>query len=167
MKRSYLLMIALLFVGSMAMAQNQDDNNSGNQRRQAPDAAQMATRKTNRMAKELNLTDSQKAQVLKLNQEYGAKMQPAGRPQMQQGQEGDNSQNQNGESANKVQKMGKGNKGGNKAIREEYNAKLKAILTEEQYNTYTKNEQSRHQNRQQGSHGQGQQGQQTQQAPSE
>lgn len=143
MKKILSMMAALLFVGSMAMAQNLDENNPGNhQQRKAPDAAQMAARRTDKMAKELSLTDAQKAEVLKLNQDWASNMLQKRAQKVQNQDATGNVQDQN---VNNSQKKNKGNKGQNSEM-SDYQTKLKAILTEEQYNTYLKNEQDRKQN---------------------
>jgi protein CpxP len=130
MKQIFSLMIALLFTSSMAMAQNE---NSSVQQRPNFDPAIMAQRRTEHMAKELSLTADQKAQILSLNQEYATKMVPQA------------PKNVNGEKRTKAEKEQIHQQ--KEAEKVEYDAKLKTILTPEQYNKYTQQKQMRMQKR--------------------
>lgn len=133
MKKS-LLLVALLFVGSMAMAQN-TDSNADQQKRQMPNAEEMVNRQTERMVKELSLNDSQKAQLLKLNKEYMGKIGRGMRGPRQQNAD-NNSQAPTKEQMEKMRTE-------RKASMDAYNTELKKILTDEQYTLYQKKQQER------------------------
>lgn len=165
MKKSILLIFALMLTGTMAMAQNDDNQNSNNnmQNRKAPDATEMATRQTERMVKELSLNDTQKAALLQLNKQYAGKMggmmgRHGGQRQMKSnsssstdGTTGTTMQNKRQRpSDSDMQKMGTNNN----SQMTEYNTQLKKILTTEQYNTYTQKMQNRGQGGQRGQKGQ-------------
>lgn len=86
MKRVRTLAIAAaLLIGTAALAQNQD----GPQRpqRKQLSAEEVATMRTERMAKSLELTDKQKAEIYKLNLESAAEQQKEREEMMKQMQE--------------------------------------------------------------------------------
>lgn len=86
MKRVRTLAIAAaLLIGTAALAQNQD----GPQRpqRKQLSAEEVATMRTDRMAKSLELTDKQKAEIYKLNLESAAEQQKEREEMMKQMQE--------------------------------------------------------------------------------
>ena len=162
-------MVALLTM-TAAVAQNSDNN----QRERRAPRQLTAEDMTNRMAKDLNLTDAQKAKVTALNNEYkdvlaGPRMRHGGhhggpRPDGQTGatQQQDKQAKRGDKQAKKADKQAKKNdqkgerperpqltdeqKAQMKAQmekRKEYDAKLKEILTEEQYKSYQQNHQHR------------------------
>ena len=118
MKKIFATMVALLAM-TAAMAQQSD-----NKERRAPrkiDAQEM----TDRMAKELNLDDAQKAKVLDLNKEY---QDVLGGPGMGRGP-------RDGHHGHKRPELTEAQKAEMKqrmAKREEYDKKLKTILTDDQ-----------------------------------
>ena len=168
MKKIVLTMAAMMTM-TMAMAQ-ESDNKSERRAFKQPTPEEM----TDRMAKELNLTDEQKAKVLDLNKEYqdvvgrpGMRGQrpprfdgmrrPEGRPEKApegkfeakpeaKSEAKDAKAKPDAESGATQQRpdrpqMTEAQREGMKqhmAKRQEYNAKLKEILTEDQYNTLQK-----------------------------
>ncbi len=136
MKKIILTMVALLSMTAV-VAQNSDKKS-----RKAP-KEMTAEEMTNRMADELKLTDAQKAQMLQLNTEYkdiigrpggmrGGKRGP--RPDgntsasdQQQQQRPERPQMTDEQKAQMKQQMAK---------RQEYDKKVKEVLTDEQYTTW-------------------------------
>lgn len=114
MKKIVLTVIAALTM-SVAMAQN--SNQQGNGHGQNGPRQMNATAMTERLAKELSLTDSQKKKVLALNKDMVEQMQK--------------------QASN------------NRDKRQEYEKKLKEILTADQQKTYEQNKK----NRRRGRHG--------------
>lgn len=162
MKKITLVLVALLMVGGMVMAQ--DGPRGGNKK--MPDPKARAERMTERMAKELNLTDAQKQQLLELNLEQVEKMKdtprPPRRPNMKRGKScGDSCCCGKAERPNRPKKMeGKRpepteeqrtqmkadrekRKAEMKSNREAYDKKLQQILTPEQYTSYQKKQDER------------------------
>lgn len=153
MKKISFLMIAFLLLGGIAMAQ-------GPQRGQRQmDPKVRAERMTERMVKEYGLNDTQKKQLLEVNQKWVEKMTPRG-----QNMGRPNSTNQAADSvavnAGNQKKSSKATKGQRpqmtkeqqekmwqemKQSREAYNAQLKNIFTEQQYETYIKKQAERQQ----------------------
>ncbi|MBR1548723.1 MAG: hypothetical protein IJ637_08375 [Prevotella sp.] len=153
MKKIIMTMVALISM-TAAMAQ-QSDNNKGELR-----APRQITPEdvTNRMAQQLSLTDDQKTKVLKLNNEYkdvlagpGMGRGPRGpRPDgqtgatQQQGQQQDKSSDKKAKTNDQQEQRQrpeltdeqKAQMQQNMQKRKEYNAKLKQILTDEQYQKY-------------------------------
>lgn len=109
-------MAAFLMGGSVAMAQ---DGPRGNKERN-PKAR--AERMTEQMAKEYSLNAEQKQQLLEANLELAEKM----RPKM--------SEEERAKMAEKKEQERKEHE----AVRAEYDARLKKIMTAEQYAAYTK-----------------------------
>lgn len=141
MKKIVLTMVALL---SMTVMMAQNDKKEGKAPKQ-PTAEEMVER----MAKELNLTADQKTKVLALNKEYKDVMRgprgPRGpRPdgetgatqqQKQQKQQKQQRPEMTDEQKAEMQK--------HMEKRKEYDAKLKSILTDDQYKKYQQQHQRR------------------------
>lgn len=143
MKKIVLTMVALLSM-TAAVAQS-SDNKREFKAPQKPTPEEM----TNRMAKDLSLTDEQKTQVLALNKEYESVLGAPGmrrgpRPQKNdgatgateqtpkakpQGERPERPQMSEAQMEEMKQRMEK---------RKEYDAKLKSILNSEQYENYQK-----------------------------
>lgn len=150
MKRLNFLMIALLLMGSMAMAQG---HRKGGDRKIDPKVR--AERMTERMAKEYSLNDTQKKQLLEANQALVEKMGDGTHWNMKQGKKGKGCQAGEGccccckKNDKKAPKMSKEERGKMhaeiKASREAYNVQLKKILTKEQFAAYTKKQEERQQ----------------------
>lgn len=151
MKKIVMTMVALL---TMTAAVAQSEN--GNGQRKAP--KQMTpTEMTTRMAKDLKLTDEQKQKVQALNEEYkdylggpGMGRHRGPRPDAQTGattqqgqQEQQAQQGQQGRQRPQFTDEQKARMKQHRAKREEYDQKLKLILTDEQYKSYQK-QQKRH-----------------------
>ncbi len=137
-----LTMVAILSM-TAAVAQ-QSDNKAERKAPKKPTPQEM----TNRMAKDLNLNDAQKAKVLDLNKEYESVLGGPGmrgpRGPKPDGQTGATESNQNAKQKGerpelpKMTDAQKKEMQQHKAKREEYNTKLKSILTEDQYKSYQK-----------------------------
>jgi hypothetical protein len=168
MKRNILVILSFVLC-SAGMAQNANSRQPSLQKGQPP--RNMAILRTNEMTKTLSLNASQKAAVLKLNQEFEGKMSPQGGGGMQppQGQRppqrpGNNGQQQgppppppsgerppmpNENKPNGQQPPKPDNTQMNKMRKEHeammttYNNRLKKILTASQYNTYLTQRNSR------------------------
>lgn len=134
MKKIILSMVALL---SMTAAMAQSENGE----RKAPKKMTPAEM-TTRMAKDLNLTDAQKTKVQALNEEYkdcfGGPRMGGGRPPKNDGQTGATEPNQQRKERPQLTDEQKAKMKEHHAKRQEYDKKLKNILTDEQYKTYQK-----------------------------
>ena len=130
MKKFILTIVAAL---TMTAATAQEEKNEQKEPRQITPEAM-----TDRMAKQLELTDDQKAKVLELNKAYADMFKgPGMRPQRPMGErrarpEGDNQERQRPQMTEEQKEAMK------KMFekREEYNTKLKDILTEAQMEKY-------------------------------
>ena len=145
MKKMILTLVALL---SMTVAQAQDNNKSDKceckkEMRRGKERKQMTPEEmTDRMAKDLSLTDAQKSKVLALNKEYQdvlGKRPHMKRPQKPQvdGESGATEQ-QDRPQRPQLTDAQKAEMKQQKAKREEYAAKLKKILNDDQYEKYEK-----------------------------
>lgn len=141
MKKILITLVMAVAMFSVAFAQD-DNHKQGNR----PDPAQMAQRMTEMMANRYGLDDTQKASLLKLNEEYAGKMPMMGRhrggPGMRGGRPG-------GERPDSVraqrprpskEEMDKRFKE-MEANREAYNAEVKKIMTDSQYKQFTEDQQ--------------------------
>ena len=140
MKKIVMTMVALLTM-TAAVAQ---DAKTEKKAPKEPTAQEM----TDRMAKDLNLTDDQKAKVLALNNEYkdvlrGPSMRRSRGPRPD-GQTGATAQQpqQKKERPQLTDEM-KAQMKANMKKRMEYDAKLQQILTDEQYKNFRKQHQRR------------------------
>ena len=161
MKKIVMTMVALLTL-TAAVAQNSDNQQRERRAPKQPTAEEMTTR----MAKDLNLTDEQKAKVQALNAEYkdvlaGPRMGRGGhrggpRPDGETG-----ATQQQDKKADKKQEQQKADKKGERPERpqltdeqkaqmkqqmekrREYDTKLKQILTDEQYKKFQQHHQRR------------------------
>ncbi len=140
MKKIVMTMVALLTM-TAAVAQDGEKRERREFKKPTPEEI------TNRMAEELKLDDKQKEKVLKLNKEYESVLM--GGPGMGRGPRGPRPDGETGASKkNDGQKerpqrpeMTDEQKAKMKAHmekRQEYDKKLKEILTDEQYETYKK-----------------------------
>ena len=139
MKKIVLTMVALLSM-TVVMAQ---DAKSERKAPKEPSAEEM----TNRMANDLKLTDEQKAKVLELNKEYKdvlkAPRRPRGpRPDAQSGatQQEDQKDFKKGQRPERPELTDeqKTKFKAHHAKRQEYDKKLKQILTDDQYKSWKK-----------------------------
>ncbi len=139
MKKIVLTMVALLSMTAV-MAQ---DAKSERKAPKEPSAEEM----TNRMANDLKLTDEQKAKVLELNKEYKdvlkAPRRPRGpRPDAQSGatQQEDQKDFKKGQRPERPELTDeqKAKFKAHHAKRQEYDKKLKQILTDDQYKSWKK-----------------------------
>jgi len=157
MKRNIVALAALMTISTAAFAQ--DDNQQQQQRPPKMDRTEMMKMQTERMTKELNLTDAQKTQVQALNEKYADKMGPMGggpggprgprggqRPQKDAQQTdattGATQQKRPELTDEQKQKMDAMMKE-HRAAREAYETELKGILTEDQFKTYQTNQKQR------------------------
>lgn len=149
MKRISFLMVTLLMSVSMMMAQGpRRGGDRGDRKPMEP--KEQAERMTERMTKEYNLTDAQKAKVQKVNLEMAEKNKD-NRPNMRP--EG-NAQNAKKDDKAKREKPTEAEMKARKEEmekrmaemqkeREAYNAEIKKILTAEQYAKFEKNQAER------------------------
>ncbi len=141
MKKVILTLVALL---SMTVMQAQNSENKERKAPRKPTPEEM----TNRMAKDLGLNDQQKAKVLELNKQYEGVIGMPGkrgpRPPKPEGmKEGAKPDAQTGATEQRPDRpqltdAQKAEMKQRKAKREEYNTKLKSILTDDQYKNYQK-----------------------------
>lgn len=139
MKKIVLTMVALLSMTAV-MAQ---DAKSERKAPKEPSAEEM----TNRMANDLKLTDEQKAKVLELNKEYKDVLKAPRRPRgprpdaqsgaTQQGEQKDFKKGQRPERPELTDEQ-KAKFKAHHAKRQEYDKKLKQILTDDQYKSWKK-----------------------------
>lgn len=115
MKKIGFLIVALLLTGGMAMAQGPRNGNKMNLK-------ERAERMTERMAKEYSLNEAQKKDLLEANMALTEKMANRAEDKKAEREE--------------LRKEMQNN-------RDAYDAKLKKILTEEQYAAYSKNQAER------------------------
>ncbi|NDV65130.1 DUF4890 domain-containing protein [Bacteroides sp. 224] len=148
-KITFLIVIALMTTATV-MAQGPRRGGQGQQRERDPKA--QAERMTERMAKEYSLNEEQKKQLSELNLTMTQEMS-------KKAEENAKKEKKNKEAKSKeVEKQ----REARKAQMDDYNTKLKKILTEEQYNDYIKKREERQKRMEQG--GGRQQGRQPRQA---
>lgn len=129
MKRIVFWMVALLLIGSTAMAQG------GRKGGERMDSKTRAERMTERMVKEYSLNDTQKQQLMDANLAWVEKMA---------GNQVGRSNKQKDENAPKVSKEDREKMMAEmKKSREDYDAQVKKILTKDQYDTYVKKQAER------------------------
>lgn len=141
-------LIAAMAIGASAMAQDTNDK----QERKSFDPKEMIQQRTDETVKKYGLNEEQAAKLLDLNTRYAEKMGPmmGGGPRGGKGgqrpQTGERPQRQDGDTV-KHQRRARPEMGGNreemKKNFEAYDAELKTIMTEEQYNAYKKDMQNR------------------------
>ena len=146
MKKIILSLIALVAMTTAASAQQQND-----QQRQRMNPAEMVKQRTDRMVETYKLNDEQAAKLRELNEDFFKNMRQMGqraprgerndstaaRPQRPQRQQGDNAQRG-------------GDRPRGNAMMENYDNKLKEIMTEEQYAAYKQDMDKMRQNRRPG-----------------
>ncbi|MBR2231490.1 MAG: DUF4890 domain-containing protein [Prevotella sp.] len=131
MKKIILMMVALLSMTAM-MAQ------TNNGERKAP-KKMTHEEMTSQMNSKLKLSSDQKTKVAALNKEYQDYLMPEP-PQKPEGDKDSNSKKQKDskKSASKKPDQKPSTNGQNQAKRQEYDKKLKQILTDDQYKNYQK-----------------------------
>jgi len=142
--------LALAAVMMLSLTVNAQDNHRRQGRQMSKE--EMIQRRTDRLAEDLGLNDSQKAALLKLNTEYADKLGNGMRPRTGVRKERTDSVKKERPSAEQMQKL----REEMQATRDSYNAELKKIVTEEQYAKYEKLQKERMQrfgNRQRGGRG--------------
>lgn len=132
MKKIMMTMLALL---CMTVASAQQTVASSRQPRQFD-----ATTQTSLMAEKLGLSSDQKTKVEALNKEYAELFT---RPQMRRATQGGSSTGERPELTDEQKAQMKANMEARRTKREEYNTKLKSILTDTQYQNYQSQMQSR------------------------
>jgi len=136
------LALASALIATTATAQ---DDSQKREKGRDFDPTEMVQKQTERMAEEYGLDEKQTAKLLELNKEYAGKMQPMGRPpRMKPPQDGGGEQmappmEQERPTKEQAEEMRK------KMMedRNAYNAKLKEIMTDEQYAKYEKQQKAR------------------------
>lgn len=150
MKRVLATLVMAVVMFSVAFAQD-DNQRQGNR----PDPAQMVQQMTERMASRYSLNDNQKAALLKVNTEYASKFPRMGRPHggrpgMRGGRQGFNGGRPGGQRPDSTQaqrprpsreEMEQRFKE-MRATQEAYNAEVKKIMTDEQYQKFTEDQQN-------------------------
>lgn len=141
--------IVLAFVSALvttkALAQDDSQKKEGERKF---DPTEMIQKHTERMAEQYGLDEKQTEKLLELNKEYAGKMRPMGRPpRMKPPKEGENEQmapptEQERPSKEQMDEMRKKME----EDRNAYNAKLKEIMTDEQYAKFEQ-EQKAHRDR--------------------
>lgn len=154
MKRIGFLMVALLMIGGMAMAQGH--RKGGSDKRMDPKAH--AERMTERMAKEYSLNDTQKKELLEANLAHVAKVGTFAKGMksgVKQGKKDKCTQVTDSCCSKKERKRApkmtienreKMRKDA-KALREDYDAQLKKIMSKEQFDAYAQKQADRQQKR--------------------
>lgn len=144
-RKKYLSVLVCAFVAATTLAQNEQKKDEENKKF---DPTEMIQKHTERMAEQYGLNDEQTKKLLELNKEYAGKMQPMGRPpRMKPPKEGENEQmapppEQERPSKEQLDEMRKKME----EDRNAYNAKLKEIMTDEQYAKFEQ-EQKAHRDR--------------------
>lgn len=128
MKKLNLLLIAIFALGSVSMAQEQ----RGERRNMDPEAH--ATEMTQRMVKQLSLTDDQAKELKAVNLEFTTQMK-ASRDEMRKGAQEQSASNEKPQMNGMPEKY--------KAAIDAYEAKIQKILTKEQYEQYLKTKSER------------------------
>lgn len=153
MKRISLLMVALLLMSGIVMAQG--GRRGGDKKKFDP--KEYAERTAAHMAKEYSLNDTQKKQLVEINLAHGEKVGKFGQ-RMKQGNK-DNKCTQDScccskKKGNEAPKMSKEDREKKRAeakeLRESYDAQLKKIMTQEQYDSYIKKQAERRQKMKEG-----------------
>lgn len=124
--KKIILLMAIVLISGIASAQPR------NNRQQDKDPKARAEQRTERMAKDLSLTDKQKQQVLALNLAQAQEMQTL-RAEVKEGKSENKDQLSKEQRDANRQKMQE-TKTANKSS---YDAKLKSILTKDQFAKYT------------------------------
>ena len=144
MKRMIMAVMAVMMMGSVAMAQTEDKSKAGR-----PDKTEMIQKRTEAIALKYGLNDEQKAKLLELNTKYDGAMRmgmaPRGDRRMGQGRpQGDRQVKAKRDSVAGTaqerpagQKMERGARGaGMGETMKKYDEELQTIMTPEQYQKY-------------------------------
>lgn len=159
MKKIMMALAAALMMSSSVLAQ--DEKPEMKQQQKMPDRTEMVKRRTEETVKRYGLNDEQAALLLELNTKYADKMgagrrgpRPEGRKGMGQ-QPMKQRQQTDAQPADSVAKkegpqMMRGNREQMRKEMEEYDAEVKKIMTEEQYEKYKADREKRMRDRPQG-----------------
>lgn len=145
MKKIILASVAMLLLSTGAMAQDQQ-----RQQRREFNPEEMIQRRTQGMVEKYGLNEKQSAELLELNKNYATKMGPRApfgrrdqgarpnrdRRNRQMNDTLKNQRPQRPERNNDARPENRPNMAEMKAVMDEYNAKLKTIMTEEQFKAY-------------------------------
>lgn len=169
MKKITLTMIAVFALCGVSMAQTRGERGTRGNQQHNPEM--MAERMTDRMAKEYELDDKQKAELLELNKEFASKTEmPRMRPHRQgrpQAKAQANPQGRRGFAAQPQRPMGERKEltdeqkaqfkaeaekkmAERKEAQEKYDKKIKKIFTKKQYKAYEENKEKQEQLRKEG-----------------
>ncbi len=119
-----IITISMCLMMMAAAVQVSAQNNDGpQQQREQMSLEDMAKQRADRMKEQLSLTDDQYAKVLELNKEQAKNMKPMSR------EDRENMSDEQREAFRDEMRK----------AREDYNAKVKEILTDEQYKKYEEN----------------------------
>ena len=149
-----------LMTTAMVMAQGPRRGGQGQQKERDPKAH--AERMTERMVKEYSLNEEQKKQLSELNLAHRLETDKAIEEYTQKTKKADKKEKNKEAKEKNAKEMADKMRESRKAQMDDYNAKLKKILTEEQYNDYTKKQAERQKRMEQGGRQQGRQPRQAQ-----
>ena len=143
MKRMILALSATIMMSAAAMAQYDGQQNKGGNDRK-PDMTEMVKKRTNETVSKYKLDDEQAKKLLELNTKYAKEMGPGMRRGGPRGGKGRKPQGEKRPEMTEEQKtkMEEGRKKMEERMNA-YNTELKAILTEEQYKSYSADMQKR------------------------
>lgn len=136
MKKTVCFMALMLAVCSACVKAQNEERPQGE--RPKMDKTEMAQKRTDEMAKQYGLSEKQTKKLLEVNKEYAEKMRPMGRPPRRP----DNGQSTDNQVERKqpLERPNNGNMDDMRkkmdSEREAYNAKVKKIMTDEQYSKF-------------------------------
>ena len=153
MKKMMMALAAMMIVSTASMAQ---DNNEKKQPPRKMDKTEMVKHRTDRMVKEYGLDEAQAKKLLELNTTYADKMprmggqrphgpRPQGKSDGQQKVDGSTGATAQQPAERPSKEQMEARRAEMKKNAEEYNAELKKILTEEQYQKFTEAQKNRQQ----------------------
>lgn len=119
MKKKNILLVFALIVSMLSFAQKPQGGQNGSSQRQRMSPEDMSKRQTERMVKQLKLDEAQTVKVQAINLDFSEKMKTAF----------ESAQDDRSSMRSKME-----------TIRNEKNAELKTVLTEEQYKKYLEDE---------------------------
>lgn len=153
MKKITFLLLAILLMSGMAMAQ-QRERRGGNRDNQNADPKEMAEKRTERMAKEYSLNDTQKKELLAANLAFAEKQsaRPKTPKESKGAKRGGKKSIEKKDAINEIEKAEKPSDAERQQMRTEmeasrkaYDEQVKKIMTKDQYAAYTKNQANREQ----------------------
>lgn len=141
--KTLILAVAAVFTMSANAFAQETNTQTTQQEHKRFDQTEMIQKQTDRMAKQLGLDDTQKAAVLKLNNEYAGKMHRGMGMEPRKRFERNDTAKMERPSEDQMKQMRAKMEEERKQMEESrtaYNAELKKILTDEQYTKYEEHE---------------------------